>query len=365
MNHSSIIFAKYLSDLEMVALVSDEALIKKMLLFEITLANAQARLKMIPKRAAREISSVLTKVKINPDDLTDSTLSDGIPVIELLSITKGNLSKESKEWLHYHATSQDTMDTAQVLIVRDATSLIKERTEALIRQLEKIRKKFGNIPCMARTRGQLAIPIKFGIKIDAWIIPLRRQMQRIQEYSQRLFCVQLGGAAGDLQAFAGKGMALSKELAKELKLNASESWHSQRDVFCELTNWLAIHAGILGKMGADILVMSQAEVGELTENPNGGNSSSMTHKNNPVLSESLVALASINANAQALQLQSLVHRNERDGSALILEWNNIPQMLIHSAVSLHHAQSICKTMIVHTDAMKKNVEAFRTKYENR
>ena len=365
MAHSSEIFSLYLSDEEMVSAVSDDALVKKMLHFEIALANAQAKLKMIPSTAAREISSVLSSIKISPADLADSAIQHGAPVLGLLTMAKEKLSKETRKWIHYGATSQDAMDTALVLILREAMNIILGRTASLNQQLKKIRKKFGHVPCMARTRDQLALPIRFGFKMNTWIQPFQRQMQRIREILPRLYRLQLGGAVGDGQIYASKGAALIRALSAQLELSDSDSWHSQRDVFCELTNWLAIHSGILGKMGADILVMSQSEVGELTEHPNGGKSSSMIHKRNPVLSEALVAIATLNANAQSVQLESLVHKNERDGTALILEWINIPQMLIHTAVSLKHAQSIWKSMIIHGEVMKKNVEAFLKNYENR
>ena len=112
-------------------------------------------------------------------------------------------------------------------------------------------------------------------------------------------------------------------------------------------------------MGADILVMSQSEINEVIENEGGGGkSSSMPHKNNPVLSEALVALARINSTLQSQQLQSLVHTGERDATAWILEWNAIPQMLINTSAALNHALTISKNIKVNTENMKKNVEQF-------
>ena len=147
-------------------------------------------------------------------------------------------------------------------------------------------------------------------------------------------------------------------LAKELGLQSSSSWHTQRDNFCEFTNWLAMFTGILGKMGADILVMAQSEINEVIENTEGGKSSAMPHKNNPVLSEALIALARINATLQSQQLQSLVHVNERDATAWILEWNAIPQMLTNAGAALNHAITIAANMKVNTANMKRNVERF-------
>jgi 3-carboxy-cis,cis-muconate cycloisomerase len=161
MNYQSTIFSKYLGDEQMLQLVSDEALINKMLQFEIALAKAQAAIAIIPVAAADEINNVLIQLKINPAGLAAGTLQNGIPVISLLNLAKEDLSDKAKKHLHYGATSQDVMDTAQVLIIRDAVNLIEERIILVIENLTKLLNQYGESPCMAHTRGQLAIPITF------------------------------------------------------------------------------------------------------------------------------------------------------------------------------------------------------------
>jgi 3-carboxy-cis,cis-muconate cycloisomerase len=253
------------------------------------------------------------------------------------------------------------MDTAQVLIIQDAINLIEERITALIQNCTKLLKEYGQTTCMAHTRGQQAIPITFGVKINAWLQPTQRQLQRILEIKKRLLIVQLGGAAGTLAVYPDKAAQLIESLAKELQLHQASSWHTQRDNLCEFTNWLAMLTGILGKMGADILVMAQSEINEVQESIEGGKSSAMPHKSNPVLSEALVALARLNATLQSQQLQSLVHTNERDATAWILEWNAIPQMLINTGTALNHAISITESIKINTEAMKQNVERFKSR----
>jgi 3-carboxy-cis,cis-muconate cycloisomerase len=359
MNYQSIIFSKYLSDKAMTLLVSDEALISKILRFEMALARAQAKLNIIPQQSADEIEKVLSILKIEPINLRDGTLENGIPTVTLLSLVKDRLSKEAKTHLHFGATSQDAMDTAQVLIIRDAIGIIKEKVRTIIDNMGKLTEKYGGAVCMARTRGQLAVPITFSVKLNAWKLPLQRQLARLDEILRRVLQVQLGGAAGDLSAYKDKGEALVKALAVELELSPASSWHAQRDNFSEFTNWLAMLTGVLGKMGADILVMSQTEVGEVIENSEGGGkSSSMPHKNNPVLSEAMVALSRLNATLQMQQLQSLVHVNERDAIAWILEWNAMPQMLINVSTAMNHAITISTKMKIDTVKMKSNVEKF-------
>jgi 3-carboxy-cis,cis-muconate cycloisomerase len=361
MNYQSIIFSKYLGDEQILQLVSDEALITKMLQFEMSLAKAQASVGIIPESIADEIYKILSQLKINPADLSAGTLQNGIPVISLLSLAKEKLSGEAKKQLHYGATSQDLMDTAQVLIIRDAVDLMEERINTLIQNLTQLLKQYGETPCMAHTRGQQAIPIIFGVKINGWLLPLQRQLQRLIEIKKRVLVVQLGGAAGTLAVYPDKAEALITALAKELKLHPAKQWHTQRDNLCEFTNWLAMLTGILGKMGADILVMSQTEINEVQESEAGGKSSTMPHKNNPVLSEALVALARLNATLQSQQLQSLVHVNERDATAWILEWNAIPQMLINTGTSLNHAISISTTIKINAVVMQQNVDRFKKK----
>ena len=358
MNYQSKIFSQYLSDEEMTVAVGDEAFINKMLQFEIALAKSQASLNIIPKLPANEIGKTLSEIKISPAELAEGTLQNGVPVVTLLSIAKNKLSGEAQKYLHYGVTSQDVMDTAQVLIFRDVLAMIEKKADQLHNALKELFNKHKGVQCMARTRGQQAMPITFDVKVDAWMQPVERQMQRLREIKRRLLVVQLGGAAGTLSVFGDKGRQLVEVLANELDLQTSSPWHSQRDNICEFTNWLAILTGVLGKMGSDILVMSQSEIGEVIENPGGGKSSVMPHKNNPVLSEALVAMARMNATLQMQLLESIIHVNERDGSAWILEWNAVPQMLLNTGTALNHAVTIATKMKVLTDHMRRNVEIF-------
>ena len=96
-------------------------------------------------------------------------MQNGIPVISLLLLAKEKLSGDTKKYLHYGATSQDAMDTAQVLIIRDALHLIEARINTLVQSLTQLLKQFGETPCIAHTRGLQAIPIIFGVKINAWL----------------------------------------------------------------------------------------------------------------------------------------------------------------------------------------------------
>ncbi|TAH03250.1 MAG: hypothetical protein EAZ16_08055 [Sphingobacteriales bacterium] len=364
MNHYSKIFSKYLSDDAMEAVIADEALIQHMLTFEAALANAQAQLNMIPLKAALQIEAAIRQLSLKPTALAASTLQNGIPVIALLAHIKTKLPDGAKGHLHMGATSQDVMDTAQVLIIKNALEIIETKTSVLIKQLTKLSKQFAKTPCMAHTRGQQALPITFGSKVNAWLQPLQRQLHRLKQIKQDLLVVQLGGAVGNLAAYVKKGPLLNKLLAKKLQLQPAASWHTQRDGLAAFTNWLAMHTSIMGKMGADVMVMAQSEVNEVTENvTGGGKSSAMPHKNNPVLSEALVAIAKINAGLQQQMLLAMLHQNERDATAWILEWNALPQLLNYTATALTHAVSITTNIKINAAQMLANIEKFKKAIE--
>ena len=363
MNYQSAIYSKYLSSEKMVAVVSDEALVEKMLSFEANLTRAQQKLGIVASSVADTIVNVIENTKIKPEDLSAGTLKSGIPIIPLLEIIKGSLNDEAKPFLHYGATSQDVLDTAQVMIVRDATSVLSLMLTELDTNIKELDTKHGSTQCIARTRGQSAAPTTFGFRIRSWAMPLQRQQQRLKEFLPRLLVVQLGGAVGDLAFFKSNGKVLVDELAFRLNLASASSWHTQRDCLVEFTNWLAMIGAICGKMGADILVMARNEVGEVDElGDEGGKSSAMPYKNNPVLSEALVALARLNASLQSRMLEAMIHAGERDATAWILEWESLRQMMIYAAASLSHAIEISARMKVHTDVMERNAAAFVAKH---
>ena len=350
----------YLTNPQIAQLTSEENFIRKMLDFEMALAKVQGELGIVPKEAAHAIVENLQDLKIQPEALAEGTLQNGIPTITLLAIAKKSLPAFAQDYLHWGATSQDVMDTAQVLLVREVAKVIEKRIQELLQNLALLIQNQGDTPMISRTRTQQAVPILFGQKVATWASPLVRHLQRLQELKPRLLVVQLGGAAGNLSALGNDGLSISKALADELNLGFALPWHTQRDNFAEFASWLALLSGSLGKMGQDILVMSQTEINEVVENAaGGGKSSTMPHKNNPILSEALVMLARKNTQLTAIQLQAMLHTNERDGSAWALEWDNLPQMMVNTGTALSHALTISQHLKTNPEAMQRNLNSLK------
>jgi len=130
------------------------------------------------------------------------------------------------------------------------------------------------------------------------------------------------------------------ELARRLGLADGPCWHSERDCLADFASWLSLVSGALGKIGQDVALMAQNEIGEV-KLAEGGGSSAMPHKSNPVRAEVLVALARFNAGLLGAEHQALVHENERSGAAWTLEWLTLPQMVAATGAAMRHAAALC------------------------
>ena len=190
-----------------------------------------------------------------------------------------------------------------------------------------------------------------------WLAPLLRHRQRLAELLPRLLVVQLGGAAGNLAALGDRGVEVMEDLARELGLACPPMpWHSQRDGLIELAGWLSLVTGSLGKLGQDVLLLAQNEVGELRE-ADGGGSSTMPQKSNPIRSETLVTLARSNATLVSGMHQAALHAHERDGAAWQLEWTILPDMVLATGSALGHARALVTTLMVDAAAMRRTLDA--------
>lgn len=334
--------------------MSDQAQIRAMLRVEGQLALAQADAGLIPRESANAISRVALDLEPDPVSLAAGTASAGVPVPALVKALKDSLEPDVARWVHFGATSQDIVDTALILNCRDLIAIYRKRLIKIVRELAQMAEHHRGTLIAGRTRTQQAVPMSFGLKIATWLAPLLRQYQRVEELSPRLLKVQLGGAAGSLAAMGGSANAVAQGLASRLDLNSAPSWHTQRDSLVEFSGWLAMTTGSLGKIAEDWLRMAQTEVGELRFS-NGGGSSTMPQKCNPVNAEIMVAMARQNAGLAGQMQQCMLHEHERSGSAWAQEWLVLPQMLMGAGVSLSHCMDGLQHLEISADRIDSNL----------
>jgi len=335
------ILSALVGDDEVAAAFSVEADVKAMLAFEAALAEAEASVGLVPAEAAQRIASVCGSFSPDLAALAKGTARDGVVAPELVKLLRAAVGEPHAAEVHRGATSQDVIDTSLVLRLKTIVALFDGRLESLIASLHRLEADQGAVPLMGRTRMQRALPIRAADKLRAWREPLERHVDRLRALTPRLLVVQFGGAVGARGGLDGKGDRIATELARRLELKDGPCWHAERDSLSEFAAWLSLVSGALGKIGQDIALMAQNEIGEI-KLAEGGGSSAMPHKSNPVRAEVLVALARFNAGLLGTEHQALVHENERSGAAWTLEWLVLPQMAAATGAALRHAAALCE-----------------------
>ena len=353
----SAIFSPLFTDDEISALLSDAALVRALVEVEIALSRAEARVGVIPAKAAGQIAKA-TADKVDSEALTKGTKRSGFPIIALVNELRKQVGADAAPFIHWGATTQDIMDTACVLQLRPAIKVLRTRLGEIARHLSDLADRHRGTVLAGRTHGQQALPITFGLKVASWIAPLVRHAERLVEISPRLLVIQFGGAAGTLAALGDKGLRVAHELAKELKLGVpAMPWHAQRDSVVEFAGWLSLVTGSLGKMAQDIILLAQTEVGEAGESAEGGRggSSTMPQKANPITSELIVAAARTNASLLSAMHQAQIQEHERATHGWQVEWLTLPQMILLTGGALKHARYLAQNLQVDAAAMRANI----------
>ncbi|MBC08194.1 3-carboxy-cis,cis-muconate cycloisomerase [Thalassospira sp.] len=355
----SALLGNLFSDPEIAALFEDRAQISSMLLFESALAAAEARAGLIPKESATRIAEVCRDFTPDPATLAAGTASAGVPVPALVKALKAEIGGEDARYVHFGATSQDVVDTALVLQLRDAIAIIRRRIRKLAKALSAHADAHRKTVMIGRTRSQQAVPTTFGLKAAGWLAPLVRIDRRIESLASDLLRVSFGGAAGTLASIGDKAPEVESNLAEELDLPLADMpWHAQRDGLVDFASQLTSLTGALGKMGQDLVLLAQSEIAEVQPGKGGG-SSTMPHKSNPVQAEMLVTLARFNAGQLGTFAQSQLHDHERCGASWLLEWLTLPQIMMATGTALAQAVEMAPDLKINTERMAENLELSR------
>lgn len=326
-------------DAEIEACFSDTADLNAMLRIESALAGAEAACGLIPVEAASDIAAACAAFRPDWDALAAGLARDGVVVPEFVCQLRATVGAPHATHVHHGATSQDIVDTSLMLRLKTVAGLLDHRLADVLAALTALAARDGGMILMAHTRMQRALPFHATSKIESWTAPLERHRARLAELGPRLFVLQLGGPVGTRAEFGERGDVVAAAMADRLGLGAAPCWHTQRDRIAEFGAVLSLISGGLGKLGQDVALMAQNEIGAVML-AGGGASSSMPHKQNPVLAEVLVTLARFNAGLLGTLHQALVHENERSGSAWTLEWLVLPRMVVTTGAALRKARDL-------------------------
>ena len=261
--------------------------------------------------------------------------------------------RERSEDVHRGATSQDILDTAAALVTRDATAIVIGELDGIAGASATLADRHRASVMAGRTLLQQAVPTTFGLTAASWLVGIVHARERL---ARTQLPVQLGGAAGTLAAFDDGGLDVLAAYAKELDLPEPVlPWHTRRLPVAELGAALAVAAGFCAKIALDLILLAQTEVGEVRL-PEGGTSSTMPHKRNPV-GPVLTRAGAEHVRAAAGVLLQLEHEHERAAGAWHAEWKALADGIAFAGGAAAALRESLEGLDVDVARMRSNVRA--------
>lgn len=352
-------------------LVDDDAVLRAMLATEVALAEAQAELGVIPAGAAVAIRAAAVPAHIDPAAVAAGVRETANPVVafvEQLTDAVRTVDPSAAEYVHRGSTSQDILDTALALLCAATLDRIVDDLLTCADALAGLAEKHRNTPMAGRTLTQHAVPVTFGLKAATWLHLVIDAAQRVLQ-ARTALPVSIGGAAGTLAAYHAYGHETTEVTLRLPALVASHlglaepvlPWHQIRTPLADVAASLMITTGALGKLAADVLVLSRTEIGEVTEEqaPGRGASSAMPQKHNPVFA-TLVATAARQLPPIATVLfSSMASEDERSSGGWHAEWQPLRECLRIAAGAAANAVRLTDTLQVVPEQMAANLRMTR------
>ena len=337
--------------------VSDRAWLQGMLDAERALANAGSATGLVPADAAARIGAACRAELYDPRELAQEGRAVGNPAEPLVRALREGVGEEAADWVHYGATSQDIVDTAAMLVSRRSVVLVLAELDRLADACADLVRTHRSTPVAARTLLQQAVPTTFGLKAAGWLIAMLEARRRLAVVRQERLAAQLGGAAGTLAPLGDRALDVVRRYAEELELvEPVIPWHANRIRVAELAAALDVAAGAAAKVGRDIVLLAQSEVGEVSEGAGGG-SSTMPQKRNPVRSTLAVACARLAHAHAGVLLAELDHEHERAVGGWHAEWEALTGALAFTGGAVTAAADAVSGLVVDSGRMRENLEA--------
>src|SRR5947207_1730629 len=347
------------STTEMADAFSLEAHVRGMLVFEAALALAEARARIIPEDAASIIAGRCREDLFDVAALYREAVVAGTPAIPLVRMLTSQIGDEAKKVVHWGATSQDAIETALMLKMRDGIDLLVNGLLDVCAVCERLAEQHRHTLMAGRTLLQQAVPITFGLKAARWLAMAVRQVYALRERRKRSLAVQLGGAAGTLASLADNGLQVVDHLADELGLPAPDlPLHSERDRIAEIAGTLGVIAGAMAKIASDVALLAQTEIGEASEGtmPGKGGSSAMPQKHNPVDAAFAIASARLAIGEVSVILSAMMQEHERAVGGWQAEWVALPNLFRYTSSAVERVRGMISDLKVDSARMSANLE---------
>ena len=339
---------------------STERHMQAMLDVEVALVEALAEAGVVPASSAGAVRAAARLERFDLHALGEEAVEAGnllIPLVRHLTKAVASIDPVAAGHVHLGATSQDVIDTAMVLELRAAIAGISAALDRAAGGAAALARRHVRTPISGRTWLQQATPTTFGAKAAVWLDGLERARVRLTAVPLDL---QLGGATGTLFSLGPRGPAVVAALAARLGLGVADiAWHTERSRVAEAAAALGLTCGVLGKIGRDLTLLAQSEVGEVSEAaaPGRGGSSSMPHKRNPVRAVRAVAAAMQAPGLVAIMFAAMVQEHERAAGAWQAEWETLPRLAMLTADAATAIADALADLEVDTARMRATLDA--------
>jgi adenylosuccinate lyase len=335
---------------------SDENRFRTWLKVELAANHALAEAGMVPLAAAQAIER---HAAFDLERIREIEAEVRHDVIAFTTSVAENVGQAAR-WFHYGLTSNDVVDTAQALLLTEASEVIAKDLGQLARVLRRRAVEFKHTPMVGRTHGVHAEPITFGFKLANWYSELERNIERFGRAAEE---VRVGKFSGAVGTFAHLSPALEEKICRRLGLRAAaiSSQVIQRDRHAYFLATLAVVACTLDKIATEIRHLQRTEVREAEEYFSEGQkgSSAMPHKRNPVTCEQISGLSRVvRANAQA-GFENVALWHERDISHSSAERVILPDSTTLIDYMLAKTTHLIDTLLVYPERMMANLESSR------
>jgi adenylosuccinate lyase len=341
---------------EMGRVWSEENKFQKWLDVELAATETLAEAGIVPREAAAKLRE---RARIDVARINEIEAKVRHDVIAFTIVVQESVGDpEAARWLHYGLTSNDVVDTAQALLIREASQIIERDIARLGEILERRAWEFKDTPQIGRTHGIHAEPITFGLKIANWCAENQRDAARFETAAREMAVGKISGAVGTCTHL---GPEIEQKICRRLNLATAPitSQVIERDRHAQYLSTLAIVAASLERVAQEIRHLQRTEVREVEE-PFGGEqrgSSAMPHKRNPVASEQVCGLARVVRANSLAAIENIALWHERDISHSSVERVILPDSTILVDYMLHRISEIVANMKVFPARMRRNLDA--------
>ena len=320
--------SELLWDQTLAEVFSDNRMIERFTRHEIALVRALSENQIIENAVSDEIVARVEQFTPNLNDLNKATQKDGMPIPNYVHQFRTYLGEQLGPSFHKGSTSQDILDTAFVVALGEANSILVDRLTKISQILGDINERFGNEHLMARTRMQAALPSTVRERNTRWKLMIDKSIAKLEDVNKELVVLQFGGPIGDGREYGNRSQSVALRVAHILEIGFSRySWQTNRERLTGYANWLSETSAAFGKVATDLLLMSQQGIDEASFK-GAGKSSAMPHKQNPVLGETVVAQSKTIALLAGGMHLAQIHEQERSGVSWSMEWMILPQMCV-------------------------------------